>query len=433
MSDGTAGFGWPDDDRVDRGTSPTQPGTTTYADDLPWGGSSWDPHPPPPPPGSPGWTPYAPPPQPGHGLRPNTMVAVLLAALVGGVVGTGATLLATDEVSNGLRDDNASLGTGVVSPPEAREGAVAEVARKVLASVVSIDVAAPGGSGTGSGVIIRSDGYIVTNNHVVENAATVRVTLADGAHADADIVGTDPDTDLAVVKTRGRNNLPPATLGRSNNLIVGQPVVAIGSPLGLQGTVTSGIISALNRRVDVPGGGTGSSVLLANAIQTDAAINPGNSGGALVDMAGAVIGINSAIASLGGGLGGQGGSIGVGFAIPVDEARSVAEQIIRTGRATHPYVGVSGSDITPEVAEQFGLSVSEGALIQQVGAGTPAERAGLRAGDVIVQIADRKIQTFGDLVAAIRQHDIGDAVTIRYVRDGSERSARVVLAEKPAG
>ncbi len=403
-------------------------------DPLPWETSAW---------GNPatmtespptwdggGWSPYAPPKPPVETSRPSALAATLVAALIGGVIGTGATLVATRDGTTSLRDSDASLGTGVVSPKEVREGAIAEIARTVLPAVVSIDIAGLRGNGTGSGVIIRKDGYIVTNNHVIAGAAELQVTLADGTKVPADIVGRDPDTDLAVVKVRGRAELPAATLGRSNNLVVGQTVVAIGSPLGLTGTVTSGIVSALNRRVDVPGGG-GGSIVLANAIQTDAAINPGNSGGALVDLAGTVIGINSAIASLGAGLGGQGGSIGVGFAIPIDEARSVAEQIIRTGRATHPYIGVTGSDITPETSQQFGLSTTDGALILTVGPRTPAEQAGLRPGDVIVRLGDAKIQTFGDLISAIRRHSVGDEVTVRYVRDDKERSAKVTLGERP--
>ena len=423
---GSGGFGRPD--------APADPYT------------QWRPAPPPPPepfppayyplpsdaagwhPAEAGWSPYEGRPRRRRGGGAGVVAtAAVLAALVGGAAGAGGAWLAVDHHERtAVRDPNASLGTGTATPRDTTPGSVAAIARTVVPTVVSIEVETDEGQGTGSGVIIRSDGYVVTNAHVVADADQVRITLADGTETTARVVGRDTDTDLAVIKARA-SGLPVATLGRSGNLRVGDPVVAVGSPLGLAGTVTSGIISALNRSLDVPGGG-----VLVNAIQTDAAINPGNSGGALVDRAGRVIGINSAIASLGGAFGGS-GSIGLGFAIPVDEARAVAEQIIRTGRATHPFLGISGNDITPQTAEQFGLTTRQGALIVEVTPGGPAARAGLRARDIIVRLGDDDVTSMGDLIAAIRGHRIGERVEVTYIRAGRRATARVTLAEKPGG
>ncbi|HEU0130188.1 MAG TPA: trypsin-like peptidase domain-containing protein [Mycobacteriales bacterium] len=380
------------------------------------------------------WSPYSGRPRRRLGTGGTIAAAAVVAALVGGAVGAGGAWYAVRRSERtAVRDVSASLGAGVATPrDDAAPGSVAAIARNVVPSVVSIDVTTASGGGTGSGVILRRDGYVVTNNHVVGDAESITVTLADGTVAPATLVGTDPDTDLAVVKARV-TGLPVATLGRSNALQVGDPVVAIGSPLGLKGTVTSGIISALNRSLDVPADSGGRPVVLVNAIQTDAAINPGNSGGALVDRAGRVIGINSAIASLGSALGGPSGSIGVGFAIPIDEARAVAEEIIRTGRATHPYLGISGNDLTPQTAQRFGLATQQGALVMQVTPGGPAERAGLRERDIIVRLGGTTITSMGDLIGAIRAHRIGEAVEVTFVRNGEQRSVRATLQQKPAG
>ena len=381
-----------------------------------------------------GWSPYEGEPRLRQGVAPVVVVVALIAALAGGAVGAGGAYVAVHRHDRAvLHEPSASLGNGVTTPSDTTPGSVASIAKETLPVVVSIDVTTPNGSGTGSGVIVKSNGYIVTNNHVVGDASTISVTLADGQNTEATLVGTDPDTDLAVVKVN-TTGLPVAALGRSSNLQVGDPVVAIGSPLGLKGTVTSGIISALNRSVDVPAEIPGErSVVLVNAIQTDAAINPGNSGGALVDRAGRVIGINSAIASLGSGLGGQGGSIGVGFAIPVDEARAVAEEIIRTGHATHPFLGISGDDITPQTAQRFNLTTKQGALVLDVTAGGPADKAGIRARDIIVELAGAPITGMGDLIAAIRTHRIGETVSVTYVRDGARHTVKATLRQKPAG
>ena len=363
-------------------------------------------------------------PRRGLGTLGTVVGAVLATAVVGGLAGAGgATFVVRSDRPNG-RNPSLTLSPGVATPRDTTPGTVAAIAREVVPAVVSIEV----DGGGGSGVIIAKDGYIVTNEHVVAGSDEISVTLADGTRADATLVGADEDTDLAVVKING-SDLPVAAFGRSNDLQVGDPVVVIGSPLGLAGTVTSGIISALHRSLDLPGSGT----LLVDAIQTDAAINPGNSGGALVDREGRLIGISTAIASISGGgvLGGSGGNIGVGFAIPVDEARAVAEQLIRTGRATHPYLGISGNDLTAETAQRFGLAARQGALVMEVVAGGGAERAGLRARDVIVRLGDEKVGSMGDLIAAIRSRRVGETVEVAYVRDGNEATVRVTLGEKP--
>ena len=366
--------------------------------------------------------------------------AVLATALVAGSAGgyLGARSAEPAGSSGRLTDSGASLGTastdaGAASrPPDS----VAGIAARVLKSVVSISVTTARGGGTGSGVVLRSDGYVLTNNHVVAPAAaggTLKVSFngADAAEQPAAIVGRDPETDLAVIKVSGGGPFVPATLGSSSNLVVGDPVVAIGSPLGLAGTVTSGIISALNRRVNVPSeDGNGPGTPLINAIQTDAAINPGNSGGALVDGHGRLIGINSAIATLGGsnlGGGTQSGSIGVGFAIPVDEARSIAEQLIRTGKATHPAIGVSAMTVG---ADGNG---PRGAQLAQVLPGGAAAQAGLQVKDIITKLDGQPVQSVDQLIVTLRSFKVGDSITVTYVRGSDNRTAKLVLQDKKSG
>ncbi|HUR13016.1 MAG TPA: trypsin-like peptidase domain-containing protein [Mycobacteriales bacterium] len=365
-------------------------------------------------------------------VLPLLLVASLVAGAVGGLVGYRA---GRDDAPStaSLRDPSATLGAPLPAVRVSRAAtSVAGIAAKVLRSVVSISVDDATGSGTGSGVVLRSDGYVLTNNHVVASAVkagTITVSFNDGrVDLPARVVGRDPETDLAVIRVVGAKGLTPATLGTSADLAVGDPVVAVGSPLGLTGTVTAGIISALDRTVRVPGGPAGTaSTPLFDAIQTDAAINPGNSGGPLVDLAGRVIGINSAIASLSGsGTDEQSGSIGLGFAIPVDEARSIAEQLIRTGRATHPVIGVQAQTVG---ADGNG---PRGARITALVAGGPAKGAGLRVGDVITRVDDRAIASVDGLVVALRTHEVGDSVTLTLVRDGARVTVRVVLQDKSA-
>ncbi|MCW2714892.1 MAG: peptidase and chymotrypsin/Hap [Frankiales bacterium] len=366
----------------------------------------------------------------GVGTAAAVLATALLAGTAGGAVG------ARWQDGGGLLDPSASLGspTSSASVDRAPES-VAGIAAKVMQSTVSIAVDGEGGRGTGSGVVIRSDGYVLTNNHVVASAAsggTITVTF-DGAEQElpAKIVGLDPVTDLAVLQVQTGEQMPAATLGQSGALVVGDPVIAIGSPLGLSGTVTTGIVSALNRTVNTPSE-NGQSNPLFNAIQTDAAINPGNSGGALVNARGEVVGINSAIATLGGGgsFGGEqsGGSIGVGFAIPIDEARSVAEEIIRTGKATHPSIGISANTVKVANSGQ-GSNAREGALIRSLTPGGAAAGAGLQVNDLIVKLDDDEVTSVDELILATREHKVGDTVTVTYVRDGRTQTTQVVLKE----
>jgi putative serine protease PepD len=362
-----------------------------------------------------------------HSLRKRGAAAIAAAALAAGLLGGGTGAAATWYLT---RDDRAPASSSSLDAPPASSashapaGTVQQVASKVLPSVVSITIATPQGNGYGSGVILSPDGLILTNNHVVEPAqrgAQLSVTFNDGTNARARIVGLDPVTDLAVIRAEGVSGLRPAQLGRSADLSVGQPVVAIGSPLGLSGTVTSGIVSALNRPVRTDDSSAEQSNTVIDAIQTDAAINPGNSGGALVDMAGQIVGINTAIATLGASMGGQAGSIGVGFAIPIDQARPVAKQLIETGRAEHAQLGVS-------VSQAFvGSGVTEGAQIQSLTPNGAAEAAGLRRGDVITKVDDRLVPDPDALIAAVRSHRPGDKVTLTYVRDGKTHTTTATL------
>lgn len=368
--------------------------------------------------------------------RPWVFPATVLAtALIAGSVGGYLGSRTAPEVPSGssLRDVNVNLPTDLPVAPVTRPlTSVAAIAAKVLRSVVSISVEDGVSGGTGSGVVLRADGYVLTNNHVVASTsgkATITVSFNGDNEIDlpADVVGLDPETDLAVIKVRGgRHALTPAILGSSSGLVVGDPVVAIGSPLGLAGTVTSGIISALNRTVRVPAeDGSSTSTPLFNAIQTDAAINPGNSGGALIDLTGRVIGINSAIATLGAtSTDTQSGSIGVGFAIPVDEARSIAEQLIKTGKATHPAIGVSASTVG---ADGHG---PRGAKLNDVTAGGAAAQAGLRVGDTITRVGDRPVTSVDSLVVDLREYRVGDSVTVTYLRAGKSHTVQLVLQDK---
>ena len=355
------------------------------------------------------------------------LVAALLGAAVGSISGVAYEhnrVNTSTRPSSDLVPSGPPLASGSPTPVDTNPSSVASIAKKLLPSVVTLNVAGGTATGTGSGVVIRTDGYILTNNHVVAvaaNGGTITADFYQGKQGiTAAIVGRDPKTDLAVVKVNA-TNLPAATLGQSSSLVVGDPVVALGAPLGLSSTVTSGIVSALDRNVEVPdeSGGRG---LLIGAIQTDAAINPGNSGGPLVDAKAQVIGINSAIAAAPGSSGSTGGNIGVGFAIPIDYARSIADEIIRTGHATHPYVGVTAR---PE----NGSGNAGGAKILSVVPDGPADKAGLRQDDVITKVDGKTIDGVDGLVAATRLHKVGDVVSVTYQRDGKDRTVRMTLQE----
>jgi len=391
---------------------------------FPSGASSW-----PPAAGAPGGSTLASRPRRAGrgGLVAGLLALALVAGAGGGLLG-GYVFTRTD---SGVTDSSATtLGSQTpasVKVDRAPES-VAGIAAKLTPSTVSIQVRASGGSGTGSGVVIRSDGYILTNNHVVASAANggeIRVVRDNSSQPmPAEIVGRDPVTDLAVIRVKGKGSLPAAPLGRSSELVVGDPVVAIGSPLGLSGTVTTGIVSALNRTVTTPSEDGGRPQPLYNAIQTDAAINPGNSGGALVNSGGQVVGINSAIATLGAtGPNGQGGSIGVGFAIPIDEAKSIALEIIRTGQATHPSIGVQAETVTASSGDR------QGALVREALPGGAAAKAGLRSGDLVTKVDGAAVTSVDELVVALRRQAVGDTVKLSYVRSGKDRQVTVTLQD----
>jgi putative serine protease PepD len=279
--------------------------------------------------------------------------------------------------------------------------------------------------------VLSSDGEILTNNHVVEvagDSGSISVSFNDGSSAPAKILGTDPLTDTAVIQAEGVDGLTPATIGKSSDLQVGEGVVAIGSPFGLESTVTSGIVSALDRPVDVGSDGEGNSTTYP-AIQTDAAINPGNSGGPLVDLDGNLVGINSSIRTSSSSASEQGGSIGLGFAIPIDEVMPIVEQMINGETPTHARLGISVSDI----ANRSGGELTEGAEIQEVTSGSTADSAGLQQGDVITKVDDKLIAGADSLVATIRSYRPGDEVTVTFERDGDTQTARLELDSDASG
>jgi putative serine protease PepD len=327
---------------------------------------------------------------------------------------------------------SASSGSTNASASSAGSCPVTSVADHVLPSVVTIAAAGAAGSGTGSGEVIRSDGYILTNNHVIAIAADggkVEVTFAGGTSVPATIVGRDVLTDLAVLKVAQSDNLKPIALGSSDTVQVGQPVIAIGAPLGLSGTVTSGIVSAMDRTVEVPAEDD-RSALLVSALQTDAAINPGNSGGALVNCSGDLIGVPTAGATVPNPAGGaSAGSVGLGFAIPVNIAKTISNDIIATGRASHSYFGVQTLPIPADAAAQAGLK--GGLFVGGVVAGGPAAKAGLLRGDVITEIDGQTATTNIQLQELTLTKKPGDTVAIGYVRDGKSGKATVTLGSTP--
>nr|WP_018297567.1 trypsin-like peptidase domain-containing protein [Corynebacterium lubricantis] len=347
----------------------------------------------------------------GFGAGSVIAIALVTSLVAGGVSGYVA--------GNATKDAQAysSLENPSVSSSEpAPAGSVESVAEQVLPAVVSIQISTMSGGAEGSGSIISSDGLVLTNHHVVSEAASgpseIQVTLNNGEKHNAQYIASDVNTDIAVIKIDGVSNLPVLNFGDSNELHVGQEVVAVGSPLGLSATVTSGIVSALDRPVRASQGGGESSLI--DAIQTDAAINPGNSGGPLVDMNGNLIGMNSVIASLSSGEQSS-GSIGLGFAIPSNFAKRVADQLVETGEAKQPMLGV-------QVDVQ---SQEDGALIMGVESGGPADQAGLGEGDIVTKLNDRTIQSADDLIAAARSHQFGETVTLEVHPRNSEESRAV--------
>ncbi|GIH91419.1 trypsin-like peptidase domain-containing protein [Planobispora siamensis] len=438
-----------------------QQGWTGSAQDTGWGDPSGRPRPdtapmitppgppgndtavfgnPPPPPSQafgmgPGWAPppasvatVAPagaPVRRGMGIGTFVALAVVI-ALLASALGSVGTYLLTRPTGSGV-DPSYNLpatgsGASNARPPES----VAGVATKVLPSVVSLAVEGGGSSGTGSGFLIKG-GYVVTNNHVVAAAAgggQIQIQFNNRKSTSARIIGRDPESDLAVVKPEETFGMPEITLGNSDNVVVGDPVIAIGSPLGLTGTVTTGIVSSLNRPVQA-GEENSSDTTWFSAIQTDAAINPGNSGGPLVNANGEVIGVNSAIATLGRQIGEQGGSIGLGFAIPVNHARRVAEELVTTGKASKSRIGVM---IDPRY-EGTGVRIASEAVdgSAPVTPGGAADKAGIKPGDVILEVNGLVLQDGNELIALVRGKAPGDKLEVKYLRGGQEKTATVTV------
>jgi putative serine protease PepD len=378
---------------------------------------------PPPPP------PFRPDPDPDK--RPSggriVAAALLVGALAGGAAGFGGA--AALDHNNDKQSAASTAGTSALDnsadAPAASATTTERVARQVSRSVVQIFASSQTGSGTGSGIVLDANGDILTNNHLAAVAAgngKLVASFPDGESSKATIVGRDPLTDLAVIRVEGVKNLRPATFGTSSKLRVGQPVMAVGSPFGLDQTVTSGIVSALNRPVTTQSENSTAATVFP-AIQTDAAINPGNSGGPLVDMTGRVVGVNSAIqtATSDALSGGQGGSIGLGFAIPIDEAKTIAAQLLKGQTPQHARLGV---EITTAPDKN---GVADGARVERVDSGSAAAKAGLRSGDVITSIGGKAVHDADSLVALVRLDQPGQTVKLGVSRGGSDHTISLTL------
>lgn len=427
------------DQNTPEGNVPTPPAGTV--DGFPWSV-------PPPPPADPtdysvGHTqpipPYQQPPSTTaiaparRGITAGVLVGALIlggAAGVGGAAGYDA-WKGDEAPASSVNTSDAFETTNTAVVPD---GSVEKVAAAVLPSVVKINVTGNSGTGSGSGIVLSKDGNILTNNHVVSTAGengSITVTFNDGKTVKATVIGTDPVTDMAVIKAEGVDDLTPAAIGKSSDLKVGQAVVAVGSPYGLNSTVTTGIVSALNRPVSVSTSEQESPFAQQQApqastrttypaIQTDAAINPGNSGGALVDLSGRVVGINSSIRTSGGSVTSSGGSIGLGFAIPIDQVRPIVTQIINGEEPTHARLAITVSDVAAGATTQ-------GAQVGDVENGGPADEAGLEKGDVITKVDDDLIDGSESLIATIRGHRPDEEVTLTYVRDGKTATTQATL------
>jgi len=362
-----------------------------------------------------------------NGLRRKGLAATVVAAslLVGGAAGVGGAAIWTS-THDSVQSSPIITQSGGSTAQTAATGSIEKVAQNVLPSVVMINVSGPDGSGSGSGIILSDDGKILTNNHVVALAGkggSLSVSFNDGSHATAKVLGTDPLTDTAVIQAQGVSGLTPATIGHSSALQVGQGVVAIGSPFGLDATVTSGIVSALNRPVNVGQVSQGNATVYP-AIQTDAAINPGNSGGPLVNLAGEVVGIDASIQTATDTTGGgEPGSIGLGFAIPIDEVLPIVQEMIKGETPTHARLGIG----VENAATGTGAQVTDGAKVSKVDNGSAAQSAGLESGDVITKVDDHLITSSDGLVAIIRSYRPGDEVTVTYERGGSTHTVQATL------
>ncbi|MFF9015874.1 trypsin-like peptidase domain-containing protein [Streptomyces sp. NPDC014870] len=367
--------------------------------------------------------------EPRRSRRGLALVGALIFALITGIV--GGAIGAYVERNGGIT--TVELPQAGVEDSDRAPESVAGIAASALPSVVTLHVSGAGSSGTGTGFVLDTQGHILTNNHVVDAAASsgdISVTFSSGETASAKLVGKDSGYDLAVVKVTGVSGLKPLPLGNSDNVRVGDPVVAIGAPFDLQNTVTSGIISAKERPITAGGEkGDGSDVSYVDALQTDAPINPGNSGGPLVDSKARVIGINSAIRAAGDGSsgegGGQSGSIGLGFAIPINQGKRVAEELINTGKATHPVIGVSLDMQFNGDGARVGEKGKDGTA--SVTPGGPAAKAGIRPGDVITKVDGQRVHSGEELIVKIRAHRPGDRLELTLKRDGKEQTKTLTL------
>jgi S1-C subfamily serine protease len=402
-----------------------------------WDDPTPDPEPP---------TPAAPTPKP-HGstgtiIAVAVIVALVIGALAGLAGGYAGAQLAAGRTGIGSTVIGRTGTTATVATSTADEPVIAAAAAAVP-SVVNIDVTETGLSsssqtpsghpsvpmgGQGSGVAYKTtpEGgtYILTNNHVVEKASKITVRSTAGNSWPATVVGRDADNDIAVVKIAEK--LPTIALGDSKKLVVGQTVVAIGSPYGLEHSVTSGVISALGRSLPDFGDNASGSYPLIDVIQTDAAINPGNSGGALVDRAGRLVGINTAIYT------DSGSSGGIGFAVPVTKAIDVAEQLITNGTVTHPFIGIVGVTVTPDTAAADGVTVTEGALVKEITPGSGSQKAGVKLGDVVVAVDGASVRSMDDLILLVRRHKAGDVVKLKLDRGGKTIELEVIVGDRPA-
>ncbi len=369
-------------------------------------------------------------PKPGTRARLPLLIGLATAiAVVAGLLGGGLGYWLSSRNDGGTSFDGTSLGTAPARSTTRAAGSIAAVAAKVLPSVVQIKVDTSQGSATGSGFVVDTNGILVTNNHVVADAqGDVVLSFSDGRSTTATVVGTSASYDLAVLRVKA-TNLPALALGNSDSVAVGDPVLAVGSPLGLSGTVTSGIVSAKNRPVTAGSAQSGgrSDGSYINALQTDAAINPGNSGGPLVNLDGEVIGINSAIATVGATAGGESGNIGVGFAIPINQVRRTIDQLLKTGHASFPIIGASLDRSYSGRGAKISTSSAGGQA--PLVPGGPAEKAGLAAGDVILALDGTAVADGSELIVAIRAHAPGDTVTLRVRHDGAERDVTLTLSQ----
>jgi putative serine protease PepD len=354
---------------------------------------------------------------------PRALLPIAAAAVIGGGVGAAATdaLHSESQAASAIRVAGATTVAATSSNALSPHDVYAKAKNSVAYITAQISQSSGGpfgqptsGTATGSGFVVSPDGYIVTNDHVVDGATSVTAKIGDGRTLDAKVVGTDPSTDLALLKVSA-SGLTPLTFGDSSSVQVGDPAYAIGNPFGLDRTLTTGVISALQRQISSPNGYS-----INDVLQTDAAINPGNSGGPLFNAAGQVIGVNSQIETGGQSSGGEAGNVGIGFAIPSDTVQSVVQQLMKSGKVTHAYLGVSTQD------------ASNGAQVATVNAGSPAEKAGLQQGDVITAIAGKSVDGSSALSALVDAYRPGDTVQLKINRNGSEQTLEVKLGQRPA-